>query len=420
VKSKTLPKESVIFDEAFDSDNSLEIKLSKTSGDKNIPFNDKEDNYSTDSACEDLEIQKVIKVEMIKKENQKSENDDIDEEENSDYDENEESESEVCGSGEEKGDNYDEDDGDDVDDDERIEKKKVENEDEEKKDFYFLKFKNNLENCCFANSGIQLFMACGKDFFDTLYTNCNDNLNKNPFCVIFKEYNELSKAHDMSEISSFSLREYAMRENTDTKDSYINNSEQDCFGFILHLLSLTCKEIKSLFRLSVEEKNICTKCKNEIFFKRSDSSYISVSRNFEKEMDFVKLFEPKTHRINCVKCGCQTQSKKTKYTALGNFFLLRISSENYTARLNTKIANVNLNNVIQIPNIQGNFLCKAAIIHIPKSYIKSNSGGHYTCYKRIQNPNFQWLNISDSAAKPEKTLPENLKDVYLMLFEKCI
>jgi len=285
--------------------------------------------------------------------------------------------------------------------------------------FYFLKLKNFSEHCCFANSGIQLFMACENVFFDIIYINCNNNLSKNPICVIFKEYIEHFKAFKNSEISSLLLREYANKDNNDLRDSFTNNTPQDCFGFILHVISLFPETIKSLFRLSVEEKNICTKCKNEIFFKRSDSSYISVSRNSEKEMDFDSLFEPKTHLVECVKCGCVEQFKRIEYTVLGNFLLLRISNENYTARLNTKIANVNLNNVIQIPNIQGNFLCKAAIIHTPNSYINSFSGGHYTCYKRIQNPYFQWLNISDSAAKPEKTLPENLKDVYLMLFEKC-
>ena len=76
---------------------------------------------------------------------------------------------------------------------------------------------------------------------------------------------------------------------------------------------------------------------------------------------------------------------------------------------------------MQFPNIEGFFNCKSAIVHIPNSTIKSKSGGHYKCYSRIEDPketSFNWLEISDTFGKPHISLPDDLKDVYLLMFEK--
>jgi hypothetical protein len=209
-------------------------------------------------------------------------------------------------------------------------------------------------------------------------------------------------------------------------DDYTNGTQQCCLGFILDTLSTGCQNIQNSFRIQFTEKHMCNNCKNEVVFNETHSTlFISLSRKLNvKEIDFENLFDASFTDLKCKNCGFAEQMICNEYTLLGKFLIICISNEDIKFRLNTKIKNINFNNNnLKFPNVGGVFKCKSAIVHIANSSIKSNTGGHYKCYSRIVEPNetnFNWLEISDSACTPKISLPEDLKDVFLMLFEKHI
>jgi hypothetical protein len=295
----------------------------------------------------------------------------------------------------------------------------LQSSEDETLNFYYLKLSNNNENSCFANSIIQMLLTCKKTFFDSIKTKC-----KSQFCKGFKKYLNFFETKTKRQISSLLLRDIGNIDNKDLQDNYTNGTEQDCFGFLLHLFSMACERVKKNFRLNYTEKYICSQCKTESCKNTHSSFYISLSRNINiKEIEFAKLFKNSVNdNFKCGKCGCYKHIIKNEYKLLGNFLIIRISNEDNNNRLNTQIKNINLDNKnLQFPNVEGFFHCKSAIVHIPNSTIKSKSGGHYKCYSRIEDPketNFNWLEISDTVSKPQISLPEELKGVYLLMFEK--
>ncbi len=295
----------------------------------------------------------------------------------------------------------------------------LQSSEDETLNLYYLKLSNNNENSCYASSIIQMLLTCKGTFFDLVKTKC-----KSQFCKGFKKYLNFFENKTKRQISSLVLRDIGNIDNEDLRDNYTNGTEQDCFGFLLHLFSMACESVKNNFRLSYTEKYICNECKTEVFEKTHSTFYVSLSRNINfKEIEFEKLFEPSfNENYKCVKCGCNKHIILNEYKLLGNCLIIRISNEDKNNRLNTKIKNINLNDKnLQFPHIEGFFNCKSAIVHIPNSTIKSKSGGHYKCYSRIEDPketSFNWLEISDTFGKPHISLPDELKDVYLLMFEK--
>ena len=278
--------------------------------------------------------------------------------------------------------------------------------------FYFLKLRNNGENTCYANSAIQMLLSCGSRLFDIVKSKeCESK-----FCETFKQFIAFFERKESRVVSSKSLRNVAHITNNEINDCYLNQSQQDSFSFLLHLLFISCREVKRCFKINYTNSNVCNQCTNVLNFEKIHATYfISLTRSKDEEIDFENLFSPTIHELDCLKCGCKTQSSKNIYCVTGNFLMIRMVLNNsIDERLKTKI-NVDLNVPILIPGVEGVFECKSAIIH----YGTSQKSGHYTCYSRIKdNIHFNWLEISDSSFKKKFSLPEDLKNVYLIMLEK--
>ncbi len=295
---------------------------------------------------------------------------------------------------------------------------------QEENQFYFLKLMNNGENNCYANSCIQMLLTCGSKLFHIVnnFKNC-----KSKFCQIFKSY--IYSFENKSDIvnTSLKLRVCANINNKDTPDSYIDNSQQDSFGFMLDLISISCEEIQNNFRVNDKSTNQCTQCKHHLNLanKSQSSYYISLTRNLSDEINFNDLFLPSIHEITCEKCGCETQLKTNCYDVIGNYLILRIATGDGSLRFNTKLKNANLDNPITFPNVVGIFECKSAIIHYSNSLSTKKEFGHFTCFSKIESNLsgqnvFKWLEISDQVSEPKLSLPTDLENVYLLMFEKKV
>ena len=125
------------------------------------------------------------------------------------------------------------------------------------------------------------------------------------------------------------------------------------------------------------------------------------------------------HELKCKKCGFLQHVKHTQYDVKGNFLIVRISNEIGDYRLTTKIKNINLNNIIRIKNVHGEYKCISAILHISNGLSGERKGGHYKCYSRrgAKSGEF-WLDISDATCVKKTCLPEDLNDICLLVFEK--
>ena len=283
----------------------------------------------------------------------------------------------------------------------------------EKNQVYFLKLRNNGENTCYANSAIQMLLSCGSSLFDKVKSKECESI----FCETFEQFIVYFERKESRVISSKSLRLNASINNSiDLSGSYLDESQQDSFSFLLHLLSISCQIVKQTFKLNYTSKNRCTQCKNVLDFPKVHATYfISLTRSEDDEIDFENLFSPTIHELECLNCGCQTQLRKNSYVVSGKLLLIRIALSNSAGRrFKTKI-NVDLNVPIIIPGVKGVFECKSAIIH----YGTCQKSGHFTCYSRIKdNIHFNWLEISDSSFKKKFSLPEDLKNVYLIMLEK--
>ncbi len=287
------------------------------------------------------------------------------------------------------------------------------------KRFYFLKLKNNGTNSCFANSNTQMLFSCGEILFGIVMDlNC-----KSKFCVCFRTYISLFRNKSCESISSRPLRATAMYGKVDPNDSYIDGSQQCFFLYFLDLIRVSCERIQNIFKIDYTERKVCSNCKhvlkNENVFSQS---YISVSRSVENEMDFKNLFNPNTLCFPCLKCGCSVHLIYVDYVAKGNFVILRIQSEDYVQRFNTKIKNINLNEPITIPSLKGNFMCKSLIVHKTNGLFGEEQRGHYRCFSKIESASdkseFRWLNISDETCTPMRDYPVDLENVFIVMLQK--
>ena len=290
--------------------------------------------------------------------------------------------------------------------------------DQNAKEFYFLKLSNNGENCCFANSVVQMFLRCAISLFSNKHSKCEFKFCQ-AFCELIKDF----ESRIDTAKTSRPLRVIACINKTNLQDCYLNNSQQDSFEFFLDLISLSCKEIQQNFEINFLSKNTCINCNNTRDFENVQKSYyISLTRSLkDDEIDFNSLFSPCIHEYQCLKCGFGIQSKATSYSVLGKFLILRISLEDGDHRYETKIKNLNFDNPISLPGITGTFQCKSAIIHYSNGLTGSQKAGHYTCLVRINvDKKFKWLEISDEKSELKLGIPKDLKDVYLIMLEKKI
>jgi hypothetical protein len=288
------------------------------------------------------------------------------------------------------------------------------------KQFYFLKLKNSGTNACFSNSTIQMLFTCGKAFFTVVM----DLKCKSDFCTNFRKYITCYEIKSKESTSSFPIRLVANKNNDDPQDSYVDGSEQCCFGFLLQLFQHSCEKLKNIFRINYTERNVCSNCKYVLNYEKNYSTfYMSITRSIENdEIDFHNLFNPIIHHIPCLKCGCTVQFKYNNYEANGNFVILRIANESGIHRFKTKIKNINLNESITIPNLKGNFKCKSLIVHELIGSFGKKKRGHYRCFSKIEtasdNCEFRWLNISDETCTPMRDYPVDLENVALLMLEK--
>ena len=101
----------------------------------------------------------------------------------------------------------------------------------EKNQVYFLKLRNNGENTCYANSAIQMLLSCGSSLFDKVKSKECESI----FCETFEQFIVYFERKESRVISSKSLRLNASINNSiDLSGSYLDESQQDSFSFLLH------------------------------------------------------------------------------------------------------------------------------------------------------------------------------------------
>ena len=77
------------------------------------------------------------------------------------------------------------------------------------------------------------------------------------YSAFINRSNEIQKTDD--------LRAILMKNNNDLADSYIDGTQQDSFGFLLHLINFD-ESLRSYFEFEVNKSNyICKNSRNKIY-----------------------------------------------------------------------------------------------------------------------------------------------------------
>jgi hypothetical protein len=281
----------------------------------------------------------------------------------------------------------------------------------------YLKLMNsrkNYYNYCYSNVAIQMFINCG----EKLYILLNQFKSSCKFSKNLIKYFNLHRNKSNRICDTLNSRKLAQTNLNLNTVNYLNNSQQDAFLFLKDLLVHANSNIQELFQFEFYDYRKCICGHEERSPNLRKGSEINLNRNISRELvNFEEMFADVVE-VDCVMCNNKSQILKRAYSLENNTFLfIRIPNESYRERLFTKIGNFNPEHIV-IPDTQFVYKLNCAICHLPFSYSRSDSGGHFVIWTRNDHQRYRWLRISDENCSLEEEMIDYLEDVYVIMLEK--
>ena len=203
--------------------------------------------------------------------------------------------------------------------------------------------------------------------------------------------------------------------------NYQSNEQEDCYLFLIDVISLLPLQIQDLFKVNIIVDSTCQICKQSLSNVDAAVNNIQITLTHNKKTDFQQCLQLNaTSEQTCTKCN-KTTVHNDKSTIVNNnntqYIIVYVHQYTYInnapSKIKSKLSNLK-QKYYQVSSIDNaRYVLKALIVRQGE---ETNSG-HYKIWNR-NNVNDKWLYISDENIRQYNELYDSIENVLVIILQK--